>query len=75
MRYDPVVIWEPFVLALVLGLVVSGGLYYAYLWPSVEPLDPDDPPILHPAPLPPPKPDPEPHAAPEAAADAEPPAA
>jgi uncharacterized iron-regulated membrane protein len=33
------VIWEPFVLALVLGLVVSGGLYFAYLWPSVEPLD------------------------------------
>lgn len=35
-------IWEPFVLALVLGLVVSGGLYYAYLWPSVEPLDDGD---------------------------------
>jgi hypothetical protein len=33
------VIWEPFLLALVLGLVVSAGLYFAYLWPSVEPLD------------------------------------
>jgi hypothetical protein len=33
------VIWEPFVLAVVLGLVVSAGLYFAYLWPSVEPLD------------------------------------
>lgn len=32
-------IWEPFLLALVLGLVVSAGLYYAYLWPSVEPLE------------------------------------
>ena len=32
-------IWEPFVLALVLGLVVSAGLYFAYLWPSIEPLD------------------------------------
>jgi hypothetical protein len=31
------VIWEPFVLALFLGLVVSAGLYFAYLWPSVEP--------------------------------------
>jgi hypothetical protein len=41
-RYAPVVIWEPFVLALVLGLIVSGGLYYAYLWPSVEPLEPDE---------------------------------
>ena len=35
-------IWEPFVLALVLGIVVSAGLYFAYLWPSVEPLD-DEP--------------------------------
>jgi outer membrane biosynthesis protein TonB len=36
------VIWEPFVLALVLGLIVSAGLYYAYLWPSVEPIDPEE---------------------------------
>jgi hypothetical protein len=36
------VIWEPFVLALVLGLIVSAGLYFAYLWPSIEPVDPDD---------------------------------
>jgi len=35
------VIWEPFALALVLGLIVSAGLYFAYLWPSVEPLDDD----------------------------------
>jgi hypothetical protein len=41
-RYHPGVIWGPFVLALVLGLVVSAGLYFAYLWPSVEPEDPDD---------------------------------
>jgi hypothetical protein len=34
------VIWEPFVLALVLGLIISAGLYFAYLWPSVEPVDP-----------------------------------
>ncbi len=32
-------IWEPFLLALVLGLIVSAGLYFAYLWPSVEPLE------------------------------------
>jgi hypothetical protein len=37
------VIWEPFVLALLLGLIVSAGLYFAYLWPSVEPLDDDVP--------------------------------
>jgi hypothetical protein len=35
------VIWEPFVLALVLGIIVSAGLYFAYLWPSVEPAEPD----------------------------------
>jgi hypothetical protein len=33
------VLWEPFLLALVLGLVVSAGLYLAYLWPSVEPVE------------------------------------
>jgi len=36
------VIWEPFLLALVLGIIVSAGLYFAYLWPSVEPVD-DEP--------------------------------
>jgi hypothetical protein len=51
------VIWEPFLLALVLGIVVSAGLYFAYLWPSVEPAEPaepsvpaDDPPAPAPAP-------------------------
>jgi len=39
-RYDRSVIWEPFVLAVVLGLIVSAGLYFAYLWPSVEPPSP-----------------------------------
>jgi hypothetical protein len=36
-RYHPGVIWGPFLLALALGLVVSAGLYFAYLWPQVEP--------------------------------------
>jgi hypothetical protein len=36
------VIWEPFVLAAVLGLLVSSGLYFAYLWPGVAPDDTDD---------------------------------
>jgi hypothetical protein len=27
-------------LALVLGIIVSAGLYFAYLWPSVEPIEP-----------------------------------
>ena len=29
-------IWGPFVLALALGLIVSAGLYFAYLWPTAE---------------------------------------
>jgi len=37
------VIWEPFALALVLGLIISAGLYFAYMWPSVEPVDEDLP--------------------------------
>jgi hypothetical protein len=52
------VIWEPFILALVLGVIVSAGLYFAYLWPSVEPEDePDDaaaPPPTPTSPEPPP---------------------
>jgi hypothetical protein len=36
------VIWEPFVLALVLGIIVSAALYFAYLWPSVEPEHPTE---------------------------------
>ncbi len=42
MRYARGVIWEPFVLAVVLGLVVSAGIYFAYLWPQVEPDDPPE---------------------------------
>jgi len=49
------VIWEPFLLALVLGIIVSAGLYFAYLWPSVEPVDepaaalPESPAVASPA--------------------------
>jgi hypothetical protein len=42
------VIWEPFAMALVLGLLVSAGLYFAYLWPQVEP-DDDELPATEPA--------------------------
>ncbi len=41
-RYHPGVIWGPFLIALALGLVVSAGLYFAYLWPQVEPDDEDE---------------------------------
>jgi len=46
------VIWGPFLLALALGLIVSAGLYFAYLWPAVEPES---------------EPEPEPKAKPESA--------
>jgi hypothetical protein len=39
-RYHPGVIWGPFLLALALGLLVSAGLYFAYMWPQVEPEEP-----------------------------------
>ncbi len=29
-------------MAVVLGLLMSAGLYFAYLWPSVEPDDDDN---------------------------------
>lgn len=47
-------------LALVLGLIISAGLYFAYLWPSVEPVDdagperPDAPAASGPPPAAPP---------------------
>ena len=41
-RQELDVIWGPFVLALVLGLLVSAGLYFAYLWPQIEPEDDED---------------------------------
>ena len=50
-------IWGPFVLALGLGLIVSAGLYFAYMWPHIEPVDPDtpaEPPPARAAPSPPP---------------------
>ena len=43
-RYHPGVIWGPFLLALALGLIVSAGLYFAYMWPQVEPEDEDEAP-------------------------------
>ena len=32
-------VWEPLVVALLLGLVISAGLYFIFLWPSREPDD------------------------------------
>ena len=65
-------IWEPFVLALFLGLIVSAGLYFAYLWPSVEPSEAEpatvaaDSPQAPPSAEEPPADEPEPAEAPAA---------
>jgi hypothetical protein len=37
-------------LALALGLAVSAGLYFAYMWPQVEPDDEEPPPSEEPDP-------------------------
>lgn len=37
-------------LAVVLGLIVSAGLYFAYLWPTVEPEEDATPPPVEPPP-------------------------
>lgn len=52
-------IWEPFALAVVLGLLVSAGLYFAYLWPAVAPDDDIDPDLPEPERVPEPAPAPE----------------
>jgi hypothetical protein len=40
------VVWEPFAIAIVFGLVVSAGLYFIVMWPQVEPDDDDDAPVV-----------------------------
>lgn len=36
-------VWEPFALALLFGLIISGGIYFIFVWPRIEPEDPDEP--------------------------------
>ncbi|MBP8811976.1 MAG: hypothetical protein KBG48_36375 [Kofleriaceae bacterium] len=47
-------VWEPFALAILFGLLVSAGIYFVFLWPQVAPDDdlPDaaaEPPAATPA--------------------------
>lgn len=39
----PVVVWEPFALAILFGLLVSAAIYFIVMWPQVEPGDDDEP--------------------------------
>ena len=32
-------VWEPYALALVFGLIVSAAIYFVVMWPQVEPPD------------------------------------
>lgn len=34
-------LWDPIVIALTLGLVISGGLWFIFIWPGQEPPDED----------------------------------
>ena len=34
-------IWEPFLLAVAFGLVVSAAIYFVVMWPQVEPEEGD----------------------------------
>lgn len=34
-----VVVWEPFALAIFMGLLVSVAIYFIVMWPQVEPDD------------------------------------
>ena len=36
-------VWEPFALAIVFGLLISAGIYFVFLWPQVAPDDDVDP--------------------------------
>lgn len=35
-------IWEPFLLAVAFGVVVSAAIYFVVMWPAVEPPDDDE---------------------------------
>lgn len=37
------VVWEPFALAIVFGLLVSAAIYFIVMWPQVEPDDDAEP--------------------------------
>lgn len=43
-------VWEPFALAVIFGLLISAGLYFVVMWPQVAPDDdaPDE--VAAPAP-------------------------
>src|SRR5690606_30951365 len=32
-------VWEPFALALLFGMIISGGIYFLFVWPRIEPED------------------------------------
>jgi hypothetical protein len=40
--YVPAVVWEPYALAVIFGIVVSTAFYFVVMWPQVEPDDDED---------------------------------
>ena len=49
-------VWEPFALAVLFGLLISAGIYFVVMWPQVAPDDdaPDALPSAEPPPADPP---------------------
>lgn len=44
-------VWEPFALAVLFGLLISAGIYFIVMWPQVAPDDDADPaPLAEPEP-------------------------
>lgn len=35
-------VWEPFALAVLFGLLISAGIYFIIMWPQVAPDDDDE---------------------------------
>ena len=35
-------VWEPYALAVIFGIVVSAAIYFIVMWPQVEPIDEED---------------------------------
>lgn len=55
-------VWEPFALAVLFGLLISAGIYFIVMWPQVAPDDDDVPAPPAPEPAAPAEPEPPPAA-------------
>jgi hypothetical protein len=61
----PAVVWEPYALAVVFGLVVSAAIYFVVMWPQSEPDEEELGPVAVAPPASEPETEPAPAAVPE----------